>query len=134
MIRRPPRSTRTDTLFPYTTLFRSLHRRLPAYRPRPLLRLLQGATRDPLDSRRGDLPADDGDRFHGLRSALGPDVLLGRDRHHRLLLRLPAGRRVGTAVPARRLRRRPADAQPFLLASLPAAVPDRDRTRVGWGR
>src|SRR3546814_10495590 len=25
MIRRPPRSTRTYTLFPYTTLFRSLH-------------------------------------------------------------------------------------------------------------
>src|SRR3546814_8282784 len=31
MIRRPPRSTRTDTLFPYTTLFRS--------RPRPGRRL-----------------------------------------------------------------------------------------------
>src|SRR3546814_1814989 len=34
MIRRPPRSTRTDTLFPYTTLFRSVvdveHRRLRA--------------------------------------------------------------------------------------------------------
>src|SRR3546814_5425822 len=30
MIRRPPRSTRTDTLFPYTTLFRSgRHRELP---------------------------------------------------------------------------------------------------------
>src|SRR3546814_20409357 len=29
MIRRPPRSTRTDTLFPYTTLFRSS----PAYGP-----------------------------------------------------------------------------------------------------
>src|SRR3546814_884164 len=27
MIRRPPRSTRTDTLFPYTTLFRSRVRR-----------------------------------------------------------------------------------------------------------
>src|SRR3546814_14941072 len=27
MIRRPPRSTRTDTLFPYTTLFRSHRRR-----------------------------------------------------------------------------------------------------------
>src|SRR3546814_10435731 len=26
MIRRPPRATRTDTLFPYTTLFRSLLR------------------------------------------------------------------------------------------------------------
>src|SRR3546814_4913161 len=29
MIRRPPRSTRTDTLFPYTTLFRSRRRRSP---------------------------------------------------------------------------------------------------------
>src|SRR3546814_1739180 len=27
MIRRPPRSTRTDTLFPYTTLFRSFAQR-----------------------------------------------------------------------------------------------------------
>src|SRR3546814_7299838 len=34
MIRRPPRSTRTDTLFPYTTLFRSSgrRRRLPPAR------------------------------------------------------------------------------------------------------
>src|SRR3546814_9009251 len=35
MIRRPPRSTRTDTLFPYTTLFRSsggdLARNAPAF-------------------------------------------------------------------------------------------------------
>src|SRR3546814_6462724 len=31
MIRRPPRSTRTDTLFPYTTLFRS-----DRGRPRPI--------------------------------------------------------------------------------------------------
>src|SRR3546814_9691952 len=30
MIRRPPRSTRTDTLFPYTTLFRSTDRTMPA--------------------------------------------------------------------------------------------------------
>src|SRR3546814_18353799 len=28
MIRRPPRSTRTDTLFPYTTLFRSARARV----------------------------------------------------------------------------------------------------------
>src|SRR3546814_4521905 len=34
MIRRPPRSTRTDTLFPYTTLFRSCRR--------PLAALLEG--------------------------------------------------------------------------------------------
>src|SRR3546814_3684712 len=30
MIRRPPRSTRTDTLFPYTTLFRSAGRKAAA--------------------------------------------------------------------------------------------------------
>src|SRR3546814_17175309 len=35
MIRRPPRSTRTDTLFPYTTLFRS--RRGEGARPGPRL-------------------------------------------------------------------------------------------------
>src|SRR3546814_10443492 len=35
MIRRPPRSTRTDTLFPYTTLFRSasLARNVPSISP-----------------------------------------------------------------------------------------------------
>src|SRR3546814_13561676 len=36
MIRRPPRSTRTDTLFPYTTLFRS----------RPVPRIRQGFVDD----------------------------------------------------------------------------------------
>src|SRR3546814_4168411 len=29
MLRRPPRSTRTDTLFPYTTLFRSVRDQAP---------------------------------------------------------------------------------------------------------
>src|SRR3546814_14234354 len=41
MIRRPPRSTRTDTLFPYTTLFRSADRvdlRLVGQRRRDVLR------------------------------------------------------------------------------------------------
>src|SRR3546814_8037531 len=38
MIRLPPRSTRTDTLFPYTTLFRSW-RRVAAAPPRPPRRL-----------------------------------------------------------------------------------------------
>src|SRR3546814_10108440 len=34
MIRRPPRSTRTDTLFPYTTLFRSIRSALAAAKVR----------------------------------------------------------------------------------------------------
>src|SRR3546814_17356946 len=42
MIRRPPISTRTDTLFPYTTLFRSLHH------------CFWGADRHPGCRRRGD--------------------------------------------------------------------------------
>src|SRR3546814_3778597 len=46
MIRRPPRSTRTDTLFPYTTLFRSdAHRRLGPRRP---LREHRGRSGSPL--------------------------------------------------------------------------------------
>src|SRR3546814_8736148 len=48
MIRRPPRSTRTDTLVPYTTLFRSRRRR---HRPRTRqdrchLRTLAGGAAD----------------------------------------------------------------------------------------
>src|SRR3546814_20599290 len=38
MLRRPPRSTRTDTLFPYTTLFRSSSEPDPALFPASLAR------------------------------------------------------------------------------------------------
>src|SRR3546814_3906576 len=53
MIRRPPRSTRTDTLFPYTTLFRSPveaacgERRGAAVDPRPDLGPSQAPRRIP---------------------------------------------------------------------------------------
>src|SRR3546814_17977598 len=40
MIRRPPRSTRTDTLFPYTTLFRSRDELPPFHRLQPRRRQL----------------------------------------------------------------------------------------------
>src|SRR3546814_21000297 len=39
MIRRPPRSTRTDTLFPYTTLFRSTALLVEAERMQPAVGL-----------------------------------------------------------------------------------------------
>src|SRR3546814_7456552 len=68
MIRRPPRSTRTDTLFPYTTLFRSrlgLPLRLAGIRahPRrirpvaladPAAGAQRGRQRDPAGDRRAD--------------------------------------------------------------------------------
>src|SRR3546814_6946235 len=68
MIRRPPRSTRTDTLFPYTTLFRS-----QAY-----LYLGRGAARDRLSARAR--PRRGGDRAH-----------LGRRRAARRQVRPPYG-------------------------------------------
>src|SRR3546814_9266827 len=47
MIRRPPRSTRTDTLFPYTTLFRSSDQRDPGLSgPGPQLRHLLAQRRE----------------------------------------------------------------------------------------
>src|SRR3546814_11588544 len=63
MIRRPPRSTRTDTLFPYTTLFRS-----DALRPHALdIRQPAAAeVRVALQGEAGDL-------------AVGPGCALGRE-------------------------------------------------------
>src|SRR3546814_11951167 len=53
MIRRPPRSTRTDTLFPYTTLFRSaepdaeMRQCVDESRPRAIVGALQGKAEQP---------------------------------------------------------------------------------------
>src|SRR3546814_11048747 len=46
MIRRPPRSTRTDTLFPYTTLCRSVRRRKEHRLIEKMLARLPGGARD----------------------------------------------------------------------------------------
>src|SRR3546814_5133315 len=57
MIRRPPRSTRTDTLFPYTTLFRSAARagRLPAHQRQDVGRTLSGRAGAAIPDRRTHL-------------------------------------------------------------------------------
>src|SRR3546814_1541896 len=55
MIRRPPRSTRTDTLFPYTTLFRSLDQN--SYLVRAFGRLtVKRGLRFELEWKKDDLP------------------------------------------------------------------------------
>src|SRR3546814_14716646 len=74
MIRRPPRSTRTDTLFPYTTLFRSEEVNVPIgelFAERLLLCAREKASgevnaaeheRGRLHSHRAPQPARHGDR------------------------------------------------------------------------
>src|SRR3546814_19692194 len=71
MIRRPPRSTRTDTLFPYTTLFRSL--------VVPALLLWRGQARGVDEGRRRR--ARDADADARGQAAMGnPQPLLERSR------------------------------------------------------
>src|SRR3546814_18817568 len=100
MLRRPPRSTRTDTLFPYTPLFRSADDPGPGYR---------GGGTD---------PASGGDAAHARPAADDRGAVLPRLR---LLRKPPAPARGGAlegrllfqgddasvAVDRRRLRHRP---------------------------
>src|SRR3546814_15691882 len=83
MIRRPPRSTRTDTLFPYTTLFRSIAPEQRALRPLEHF--------DPFD-----VEGIEGDR----RGA--PEI--GFVEEHRGA-RIPGGTLVGRSDPAHRAAR-----------------------------
>src|SRR3546814_2577375 len=64
MRRRPPRSTRTDTLFPYTTLFRSHERRGSFCQPVVGAPAGDAAHRDGAGHRRGAVRSR-GDRNHG---------------------------------------------------------------------
>src|SRR3546814_20186777 len=90
MIRRPPRSTRTDTLFPYTTLFRSHHlldaRQPPADRCRSHLADIdrrehaRGAHRQPGEEARED---DDDVAGRGAREQRAEDEDQRGEPHHR---------------------------------------------------
>src|SRR3546814_2888559 len=76
MIRRPPRSTRTDPLFPYTTLFRS-HDRLAGDAHQVVARLqARGCGRRALD----DVADDPGRLVDRLRAELVGE--LGRSEEH----------------------------------------------------
>src|SRR3546814_11218966 len=115
MIRRPPRSTRTDTLFPYTTLFRSCtpgpcrFRAMEAARawPRiaPVMRFVDGSCASRCPCRSPDLrgvfaqPASRVQREVG-QHAVGAGALEAPQRFQRALATVepavrPEGRRVG---------------------------------------
>ena len=80
-----------------------LHRSLHSYLPWSLLRFVQSAARASLDTWLHQSPLDDGDGLHGVCAAMGSDVVLGCDSHHRFFHRHPAGWRLGPATAAWRL-------------------------------
>src|SRR3546814_11392315 len=86
MIRRPTRSTRTDTLFPYTTLFRAdviryLTVRVEALEEGPSIVMQARNSRDERGDRGGRFDRDRGDRRGG--RDFGRDRDGGRDRRPR---------------------------------------------------
>src|SRR3546814_2031631 len=85
MIRRPPRSTRTDTLFPYTTLFRSGRREEIPYSGAFTKKF--GIETEP--EAVADLPPDNGLQFGG-HPFLGGPRGHGRAYHHAVRLVLVA--------------------------------------------
>src|SRR3546814_9112714 len=99
MIRRPPRSTRTDTLFPYTTLFRACRSGAVAGAPdprrRPVPRRMGNA-----DARRGAVCADDRPALPGRLSPPRPGAPYRRPRHFAVPV---TGGTAGAAVVVRRL-------------------------------
>src|SRR3546814_5527930 len=93
MYRRPPGSTRTDTLFPYTTLFRSKLLQLNPTALKILQALMEASpavvTRQELETRvwGEELPDSDSLRvhIHGLRAVVDkpfPILLIQRSEEH----------------------------------------------------
>src|SRR3546814_1367634 len=100
MIRRPPRSTRTDTLFPYTTRFRS-------------------ARRDrAIQVQHGDDPAFDDRRHDDFRGAGGvAGDMAGKGVHILHQLRLAAGRRGAADALAQRSEEHTSELQSLMRIS-----------------
>src|SRR3546814_3118180 len=91
MIRLPPRSTRTDTLFPYTTLFRSMHVRLLSDAPTAIV------TADIAPMR--DSPSEDGRAlFRAQKGVVGRLSSCGKGRSEEHTSELQSLMRISYAV------------------------------------
>src|SRR3546814_20796060 len=84
MIRRPPRSTRTDTLFPYTTLFRSVAAKL--FNRVASLRIAAGLTQSELAARIDVSPETDAAIENGRQDAT---LITALRMSHALRTRVP---------------------------------------------
>src|SRR3546814_4267509 len=116
MLRRPPRSTRTDTLFPYTTLFRSNLQRVHRI-AQSLVHLWNVHIAGPGDR------ADD----IGAHAELGKFARDGAGHADDTLLR---GAVIGHAIMAKARRRGEIDDRPALFLQMFGAGTDR-REKIG---
>src|SRR3546814_11255530 len=95
MIRRPPRSTRTDTLFPYTTLFRSGRGEIGRQDPVATAGHHQGD----MQGQRAEADAErQRQLLHHAGKAGGAAHLLGRDRSEEHTSELQSLMRISYAV------------------------------------
>src|SRR3546814_13925652 len=107
MTRRPPRSTRTDTLFPYTTLFRSIAKMARAIAP-----VDEGNLRESIDVSTRLARSQAGDK-----GALAPvEMYVGPGQHPQAITQ-----EFGTIKEA---------AQPFMRPAWDAQRVDRKSTRL----
>src|SRR3546814_313303 len=79
MIRRPPRSTRTDTLFPYTTLFRSMLG-IAKCRSKRRFELLRRTTGQTFDISTDDVKTADCEALLNADYHIGDFIRQARDR------------------------------------------------------
>src|SRR3546814_16111227 len=131
MIRRPPKSTRTDTLFPYTTLFRSHH-------ARPLLPRQRGAVdprarvrpRPPLRGQLLRLAREEGGAAR-LRGEAGVSSQQDAPALARVGAHVHQGTHGKCQGSARGLLEDPPPAPPCRGPRRPASYPDRRRLAMG---
>src|SRR3546814_5224435 len=127
LIRRPPRSTRTDTLFPYTTLFRSPRRGVAERRPAGLQdpRFREVQVRGPEKEERGQ---EEAEGHRGQRDQDAPE-------HRRS--RLPDQDARGEPLPRRGRQGQADHAVPWPRDGTPGDRPERAEAgagRTGRGR
>src|SRR3546814_13481332 len=132
MIRRPPRSTRTDTLFPYTTLFRSLLLRQP-HQERMLGAAGDAPGREDVDQRDLALEIGLGEARPALaqrrQRELGRGLVEQRRRQDSWIGRQPDGELGGQRREGDQ--RKQDDQAEKALASVPRPPPRSDNGRVG---
>src|SRR3546814_14911413 len=121
MIRRPPISTRTDTLFPYTTLFRSVAGAAQHHFQRHPARLVLARDALPLE----EAPPLRGERPHAAVAAIAGDEQCVAPEQLRDLLLV-----VGEVLVERRARRSPRLLQ--LDHDQRPAVDEDDRSEERW--